>query len=48
MAEQLAAQMELMKVQIAAQKTLNRDAAIKAEVARHKNPQIKVEFLFSF
>ena len=45
MAEQLAAQVELMKAQMAAQKTMMRDANIRAEVGRHKSPQIKVDFL---
>ena len=51
MAQHLEAQMALMKVQMAAQKTLQRDSAIKAEVSRHQVPQIKVvfdSFVFDF
>ena len=44
---QLAAQVELMKAQMAAQKTMMRDANIRAEVGRHKSPQIKVDYLTS-
>ena len=41
--------MALMQLQLEAQKSLQSDAGIKAEVMRHKSPQIKVlkcSFLF--
>ena len=44
----LQAQFQLLKAQMAAQKSLQRDAAIKAELGHHKTPQIKVEFLYFF
>jgi hypothetical protein len=42
-------QLALLKAQIKAQKELQREAAIKAEVGRHKSPQIKrsVKFIMS-
>ena len=43
---QMQLQFDLLKAQVAAQKTLAREAAIKAEVGRHRTPQIKVEFSF--
>ena len=36
-------QLKLFQDQLAAQKELGREAAIKAEVSRHKQPQFKVK-----
>ena len=41
---QLEAQVAAMQLKLDAQKILQREAAIKAEVGRHKLPQIKVVF----
>ena len=54
MADQLLrGQVAMMQLQLSQQKTLMRDAGIKAEIMRHKSPQIKVVlyifyFLFIF
>ena len=37
-------QLDLLKAQYAAQKLLQREALVKAEITKHKSPQIKVSF----
>ena len=38
-------QLDLLKAQLAAQTTLQREASVKAEMSHHKSPQIKVGIL---